>query len=253
MTLPPILQSSLALKSRVTCWEQPQQMLPQYGVKRYKPCLRTPSSLPSMQVSTPFHIITPCTCGKSSSSMCQLCHHPNQSLIHVLNNFSMALQLCRYNERHDDVLKVIASSIQNNLPSTTKLTTDLGGEYLFPSHIAPTDLHPDIIWWDDTSRTITLIELTVCFESCFDDAKQRKEDRYADLLHALRRAQYKACLVMLEVGSQGLLHMPGFVQLKEQLHLDTKTFQSMLIQISSVAVAASFKVWCTRNQAFSPS
>ena len=59
----------------------------------------------------------------------------------------MALQLRRYNERHDDVLKVIASSIQNNLPSTTKLMTDLGGEYLlFPSHIAPTDLRPDIIW-----------------------------------------------------------------------------------------------------------
>ena len=74
-----------------------------------------------------------------------------------------------------------------------------------------------------------------------------------DLLHALRRAQYKACLVTLAVGSRGLLHMPGFVQLREQLHLDTKTFQSMLIQISSVAVAASFKVWCTRNQTFSPS
>ena len=178
---------------------------------------------------------------KRSSSMCQLCHQPNQSLIHVLNNCSMALQLRRYNERHDEVLKVIANSIQNILPSTTKLTTDLGGEYHFPSHVAPTDLSPDIVWWD-TSRTITLIELTVCFESCFDAATQRKEDRYADLLHALRRAQYKACLVTLEVGSQGLLHMPGFVQLKEQLHLDTKTFQSMLIQISSVAVAASFKV-----------
>ena len=70
-----------------------------------------------------------------------------------------------------------------------------------------------------------LIELT---ETCFDAAKQRKEDRYADLLHALRRAQYKACLVTLEVGSRGLLHMPGFLQLKEQLHFDTKTFQSML-------------------------
>ena len=126
-------------------WEQLQQMLPQYGVKQCKPCLRTPSSLPSMQVSTPFRIIATCTCGKSSSSMCQLCHQPNQSLIHVLNYCSMALQLRRYNERHDEVLKVIANSIQNTLPSTTKLTTDLGGEYHFPSHIAPTDLCPDIV------------------------------------------------------------------------------------------------------------
>ena len=100
----------------------------------------------------------------------------------------MALQLCRYNERHNEVLKVIANSIQNTLPLATKLTTDLGGEYHFPFHIAPTDLHADVVLWDDTSRTITL---KVCFESCFDDVKQWKKDRYADLdlLHALRRAQ----------------------------------------------------------------
>ena len=209
-----------------TIWSKAVQALPQNTLK-----FALNASLDTLLHNNNLHLWK-----KRSSSMCQLCHQPNQSLIHVLNNCSMALQLRRYNERHDEVLKVIANSIQNILPSTTKLTTDLGGEYHFPSHVAPTDLGPDIVWWD-TSRTITLIELTVCFESCFDAAKQRKEDRYADLLHALRRAQYKACLVTLEVGSQGLLHMPGFVQLKEQLHLNTKTFQSMLIQISSVAVS----------------
>jgi len=168
-----------------TIWSKAVQALPQNTLK-----FAFNASLDTLLHNNNLHLWK-----KRSSSMCQLCHHPNQSLIHVLNNCSMALQLRSYNERHDGVLKVIANSIQNSLPSTTKLTTDLRGEYLFPSHIAPTDLHPDIVWWDDTSRTITLIELTVCFESCFDDAKQRKEDRYADLLHALRRAQYKACLV----------------------------------------------------------
>ena len=218
-----------------TIWSKAVQALPQNTLK-----FALSASLDTLLHNNNLHLWKKC-----SSSMCQLCHEPNQSLLHVLNNCSMGLQLCRYNERHDEVIKVIANSIQNILPSTTKLTTDLGGEYHFPSHVASTDLRPDIVWWDDTSRTITLIELTVCLESCFDDAKQRKEDRYADLLHALRRAQYKACLVMQEVGSRGLL--------KEQLHLDTKTFQSMLIQISSVAGAASFKVWCTRNRTFSPS
>ena len=48
---------------------------------------------------------------KRSSSSCQLCHQPDQNLIHVLNNCKVALDLRRYNERHDRVLQAMANVI----------------------------------------------------------------------------------------------------------------------------------------------
>ena len=41
---------------------------------------------------------------KRSSSTCPLCHQPDQNLIHVLNNCKVALDLRRYDDRHNRVL-----------------------------------------------------------------------------------------------------------------------------------------------------
>ena len=41
------------------------------------------------------------------------------------------------------------------------MTMDLSDGYSFPTHIAATDLRPDIEWWNDDQKTITLVELTV--------------------------------------------------------------------------------------------
>ena len=43
----------------------------------------------------------------------------------------------------------------------------------FPWHIVPTYLRPGIVWWDSSSRSVCLAELTVCFETNFDDAADR--------------------------------------------------------------------------------
>ena len=36
------------------------------------------------------------------------------------------------------------------------LTADLQDGYNLPSHIVCTDLRPDIVWWDDGKREVTL-------------------------------------------------------------------------------------------------
>ena len=110
---------------------------------------------------------------KKESPACTLCKK-NQTLLHVLNNCSVARDLRRYNARHDAVLGVIASAVKEVLPPSTTLTVDIGDQYHFPLHIVPTDLRPDIVWWNDTEKSLNLLELTVCFESNFDDAAQRK-------------------------------------------------------------------------------
>ena len=49
--------------------------------------------------------------GKTNLGSCQLCHHSNCTLFHILNGCNFSLQSGRYNWRHDQTLKAIASGV----------------------------------------------------------------------------------------------------------------------------------------------
>ena len=61
---------------------------------------------------------------KRKDSSCPLCHE-NQSLLHVLNNCSVARNYRRYNVRHDSILSVITETVSRNIPPTTSMTADI--------------------------------------------------------------------------------------------------------------------------------
>jgi hypothetical protein len=54
------------------------------------------------------------------------------------------------------------------------MTADISNTYEFPLLIIPTDLRPDLVWWDEAHESITLVELTACFETNFEEARQRR-------------------------------------------------------------------------------
>ena len=113
---------------------------------------------------------------KGHPSECKLCGE-RQSLLHVLCSCP---ELRRYNDRHDQVLRVI---FRDHLPSDNSIIADLPDQlpFTFPPHRASTDLRPDIVVWNDSTRFVALLELTVCHESNFVDACHRKQIRYLDL------------------------------------------------------------------------
>ena len=82
---------------------------------------------------------------KRKDPSCPLCHE-NQSLLHVLNNCSVARDSRRYNVRHDSILGAISESVRHNIPPTATMTVDISDNYKFPLHIIPTDLRPDLVW-----------------------------------------------------------------------------------------------------------
>ena len=98
------------------------------------------------------------------------------------------------------MLRVLVEVIQRYLPSSCSLSVDVGGGYSFPVHIIPTDLRPDVVWWDDQGRRLVLVELTIPFETSFEAAVQRKRVNYSDLISAAREKGYDASLVTIEVG-----------------------------------------------------
>ena len=69
--------------------------------------------------------------------------------------------------RLNAVLALLYEVVKEHLPDTTSSTVDLiSSEYSFPCHIV--DLRPDIIYWDETTKKVSLIELTVCFDTLFE-------------------------------------------------------------------------------------
>ena len=147
------------------------------------------------------------------------------------------------------MLALLYEVVKEHLPDTTSSTVDLiSSEYSFPCHIVATDLRPDIIYWDETTKKVSLIELTVCFDTLFEGAIKRKEDRYQELLDTIQDAGYTASLVTIEVGSRGIPNPTGFLKLKTNLGLSRATLVNLMVTASRQAITGSFKIWCMRNQ-----
>ena len=114
--------------------------------------------------------------GCAVSEACRLCGK-KQTLLHVLNGCEKVLQLHRYNQRYDRVLAVIKQLILEYMPETHQLTTDLDDSYQFPTDFAATSLWPDIVVWSHGRRELYLAELTICYETWFAEAAERKQSK----------------------------------------------------------------------------
>ena len=130
------------------------------------------------------------------------------------------------------------------------MTMDLSDDYLFPTHIAATDLRPDIVWWNDDQKTLTLVELMVYFETSYEAASTRKEERYHDLIDETWKAGYTPTLITVEVGSRGLPNMSGFQRLCDILKLRYPEFCKLLLDTSQQAILGPYKIWFSRNNTF---
>ena len=126
------------------------------------------------------------------------------------------------------------------------MTSDLSN-YHFPQHIVPTTLRPDIVWWNDNKKRLTLAELTICFETTFDGAAERKRAKYAELLQRAQDAGYQTSLITLEVGSRGIVNYSGFSYLQKELTLPKREFVSMLEAVTLETIVQSHRIWCQRN------
>ena len=103
------------------------------------------------------------------------------------------------------------------------------------------------MWWNDEQKTITLVELTVCFETSYEAAITRKKGRYFDLIREAKEAGYASTLITLEMGSRGLPNMVGFQRLRDALKIPTQEFKKLLTDALRQAITCSYKIWCSRN------
>jgi len=157
--------------------------------------------------------------------------------------------LCCYNHRHDAVLQELVNFVKLKLPPATNLTADIN-EYAFPTHIVSTDLRPDIVWWDDRQKSLMLIELTISYETNFNDAAERKEVKYEELITGAQTSGYDAELITLEVGSREVINPAGFKHLRQTLNICSTNckMSKLLLCTCKRAIEGSYSIWCSRNR-----
>ena len=121
-----------------------RKMLPRSGPRRPRSSHLIFSSSPQMQLKI-FYLTTPIWLDRGRTKTFPVLADFVERKKHVLNHCPQALSMCRFNERHDAVLEIIASFITQRLPDSYKAMAALSRHqpYVFSLHIATTDQRPD--------------------------------------------------------------------------------------------------------------
>ena len=90
-------------------------------------------------------------------------------------------------------------------------------------------------------------ERTICFETSFHHAAERKELKYEDMMARARSAGYSGRLITLQVGSRGIVDQAGFEHLKHELNIGKRVLTQFLTRVSYLVIQESYKIWCRRN------
>ena len=176
------------------------------------------------------------------SNACKLCGQ-RQSLLHILNNCSVALKNRRYNQRHDLVLSEIHKFLTSFLNGYSVIS-DLANSdtYHIPSTLTFTDLRPDLVIFSKTKKHVALIELTIPFETNFEKAQERKLAKYLELAEDIERKGFDVDLITVEVGSRGFVSMGGFLELKDLFLIPRKEMEKLLGNVSKAAITGSHHI-----------
>jgi len=190
---------------------------------------------------------------KRADRSCPHCGRP-QTTLHVLNNCPLTLD--KYTWRHDSVLRIIVNFVSEHLVDSVQLHVDLAGHVrqyeLFPPLLCPTLQRPDIVLFDEGSRRVALIELTVPAEENIDSAARRKKCKYKELVKSIEES-WDVDFLSVEIGSRGnmldsLSRTCSTLVRRGLLGRYTPArFKSLSILCSIVSLRASFMIWLTRH------
>ena len=191
---------------------------------------------------------------KRSSPACQLCGN-KETLLHVLNNCKVMLDQGRYTWRHNSVLNLLYESIisrNSNFEVNCDLPGILKGISTIPTDIATTNKRPDLVIIDRKSKNITLVELTVPFDTNVNQAHKRKLERYGNLMQDLMDSGYNASYIPVEIGSRGYISSENVERLKTVLNLNrrkdrnTKELNKTIKNIKKISIVSSYVIFYSK-------
>ena len=224
----------------------------------------------------------------TTEASCFLCNKDPCTTSHILGDCKVALSQGRFTFRHDNVLRIIItiirSSIKNikstvpasNQPIKIKfvkkgtrvknknsspsgilhqasdwvLLGDLDGSFSFPSHIAFTELRPDIVIFSNKLKRVILIELNCPCEENMEAWHNAKVNKYMPLKIVTENNGWNVDLFAVEVGARGYCSRSVLCCFKS-LGLRNRTINTTIKQLSKCSMECSFCIWLARNKAWS--
>ena len=182
---------------------------------------------------------------KKSNAKCSLCEK-RETLHHTLNNCDTMLE--RYTWRHNSILSYMYNTIKGSVSDEINIYVDLPfqheGASTIPLHIAITKQKPDLVVINNTQKHITIMELSVPFESNIDSTHNRKVERYQHLISDIEQNGYEVVYFPIEIGSRAYISKENNHRLKTFFHKLTDTRYNQIKQdICKIVLISSFVIF----------
>ncbi|XP_057294713.1 uncharacterized protein LOC130623257 [Hydractinia symbiolongicarpus] len=219
-----------------------------------------------------------------TESSCFLCHKEICTSAHILGACKIALVQGSYTFRHDSVLVHLVDTLKqflSTLPLTisrkcnsmtfvkagayvspkskTKVTgilyltndwivvADTSPNFVFPGHIAVTQLRPDIVIFSNKLNRVVIIELTCPCEENANYWHSTKVTKYSCLVNVILSSGWQVDFFAVEVGAKGYCARTTTACLK-RLGFSNKMAYSIAKYLGKISMTASFCVWIARGQ-----
>ena len=199
-----------------------------------------------------------CLWGKVTSPKCHLCGSDKETLHHILNHCSRALE--RYKWRHDNILVKLSSFLQDNLkdhPDSPLVKSDVrvcdnkfdldARICTLPADIIQTSQRPDIVITNRVKNTIDIIELTVPYETNFQAARERKAERYSSVIASIAQTDFKCNFESIEVGARGVISHGTSAILKRLTGATRQNVRQHMRILSQTVLKCSYLLFIHRN------
>jgi uncharacterized Zn-finger protein len=179
---------------------------------------------------------------KIDDGKCKLCGEI-QTQLHVFSWCKSALD--RYLWRHNSILQTIVHYLMQARDAGTKIYADLPGSNLpHPSQLFASQI-PDIVIVKQGK--ISVIELTVPFETNSSKARTFKANKYKDLRSQLLNPCEDFRLIPVEVTTLGFFTKNDY-EFKETMRDVGICVERLTYKMSEVAIRSTFYIYCRRNK-----
>ena len=132
---------------------------------------------------------------KRKKDKCDLCGNFG-SPMHILNWCKTSLDQGRFTWRHNSFLSHFTKICKGKKPDSIAIYSDLpghnvNGKKTVPPNILPTAERTDVVIVKQTSKEITILELTCSYETNIESANTYKNTKYSDLKKDIEEASWK--------------------------------------------------------------
>ena len=166
-----------------------------------------------------------------------------QTQLHVLSNWGKCLN--RYPWRHDSVLNSLLQQFSKILKTSSKIYCDSNKlQYNTTSQLFTTQ-RPDIAILDGDHMTV--IKLTICFETNTLKSREYKIKRYKAFKSQLLKPVSKFTVLFLEITSLGFSSNQSYNPFAKNLKSVGVNSDHAIFKCMETAIRVSYFIFCRRN------